>query len=69
MYDVLRSFGSVLAFVLRFSGYLFFGFTGFALSNSLIKKLYSVDESDPNDDYDPENDADFIRDQLSSPTF
>ena len=70
MYDVLRSFGSVLAFVLRFSGYLFFGFTSFALSNSLIKKLYSVDESGPNEEgSDPGNDGNFVADQQLSPTF
>ena len=53
MYDVLRDFGSLLSFTLRFTGYLFFSFTGFSLANSIVKKLYSTyDENEDSEEGD-----------------
>lgn len=55
MYDVLRDFGSYLSFTLRFTGYLFFSFTSFSLSNSIVKKLYSTQEISAEDSQEREN--------------
>ena len=41
--DAFRSFGSYLAFILRFTNYIIGEFQAFSLDNSMIKKLYSAD--------------------------
>lgn len=53
MFDLLKTFGSLLAFSLRMSAYVIGAFHGLSLSNSLIKKLYSV-ERDTSDEEDEE---------------
>lgn len=47
IYDVMRSFGSLLAFTLRFTYMAIAQMQGFSLSNSLIKKLYSAEDPNP----------------------
>lgn len=45
----MRDFGSLLAFTLRFTYLAISQMQGFSLANSLIKKLYSVEEKDAED--------------------
>ena len=47
-YNIFRDFGSLLAFTIRFTLLGISQMQGFSLANSLIKKLYSVEEE--NDD-------------------
>lgn len=50
----MRDFGSLLAFTLRFTYLAIAQMQGFSLANSLIKKLYSVNEV--NDEFDSQSD-------------
>ena len=50
----MRDFGSLLAFTLRFTYLAIAQMQGFSLANSLIKKLYSVDENRDDGDDDPD---------------
>ena len=56
IYDVIRSFGSLLSFTIRFTVLAISSMQNFSLANSLIKKLYSTkkeeDTSQPGLDID-----------------
>lgn len=43
LYDLVRSFGSLLSFTIRFTVLAISNMQSFSLANSLIKKLYSAD--------------------------
>ena len=45
-----RSFGSYLAFVIRFTQLLLGKFAKFSIDNSMVKKLYTCDEDDDDND-------------------
>lgn len=55
-YDVFRSFGSLLSFTIRFTVLGISTMQSFSLSNSLIKKLYSVEARDEDEDGDDDQD-------------
>ena len=44
-----RLFGSYLALILRFTGYLLSSFQRFSIDNSMIKKLYTADDDSDDD--------------------
>jgi len=53
MYDVFRSFGSLLSFAIRFTVLGISRMQNFSQTNSLIKKLYSSEEPpNPDDEQD-----------------
>mmetsp|Transcript_6753 Transcript_6753/g.9228 ORF Transcript_6753/g.9228 Transcript_6753/m.9228 type:complete len:119 (+) Transcript_6753:137-493(+) len=49
LYSIFTTFGSLLALTIRFTLLLISHIQGFSLSNSLIKKLYSANETKPSD--------------------
>ena len=51
-----RLFGSYLALILRFVGYVLSSFQRFSIDNSMIKKLYTADDSDDGGDEDSNKD-------------
>ena len=48
-----RAFGSYLAFVIRFTQLLVGKFQKFSLDNSMVKKMYTCDDSDDDDNSKP----------------
>ena len=62
---MIRSFGSLLAFTLRFTYLGISQMQGFSLSNSLIKKLYSAEHPE---DCDSEDDQESFLAQSSKKT-
>ena len=72
----MRDFGSLLAFTLRFTYLAIAQMQGFSLANSLIKKLYSVEENRNEDDDDvdkndmmasiAEDDKDKVRQEIEN---
>ena len=49
-YKMFRDFGGLLAVTIRFTNLIIGSTQGYSLTNSIIKKLYSAQDDDPNPD-------------------